>query len=435
MRVPVISTDATLFDELARICRTDRDAAGIEEGSLGGALWFDPTWVGASQAAIEYITYQMPALVVVDFSDPRIEPFDLMGRVASDPWLNNGGVLAIYDRAQDGERIDELPHCNLLISLQRHDVQRQLPTVLRVIRENQQILFQRVMQSDLLSTITGFFTLGMDLRLVPCYANLIANYLYNMAFVDEAEKARTALVLTEMLTNAIEHGSCEITFADKTRHLDAGGKIHDLIARRAAQQGFARRTVFFGYEIERSQSTFVIRDEGPGFDWRRYLKTVEQGDVLSLHGRGILLTVGSVAQIGYNERGNEVTLRVDHRENMTNVLPSAFKNSEIVPVQPGEVVFRQGEESSFIYYMAEGEYRVVVNEREISTLNPTDILIGEMSFLLEERRSATVIAKTSGRLIKISKEDFINGIKAQPYYALFLAKLLAQRIQRRDQQT
>jgi anti-sigma regulatory factor (Ser/Thr protein kinase) len=290
------------------------------------------------------------------------------------------------------------------------------------------------MQSDLLSTITGFFTLTIDLLLVPCYANLIANYLYNMAFVDEQEKARTALVLTEMLTNAIEHGNCEISSAEKSRHLESGGKIHDLIAQRAADPSFARRTVFFGYEIGRSHSTFVIRDEGHGFDWRRQLKHAEQGDVLALHGRGILLTVNSVAQIGYNERGNEVTFRVNHRQNTTNALPSAFKNSDIVTVQPGDIVLRQGEESSFIYYVAEGEYRVVVGDREILTLNPKDILIGEMSFLLEERRSATVIAKTPGRLIKITKEDFINGIKAQPYYAIFLAKLLAQRIQRRDQQ-
>ncbi len=407
----------------------------MPEGASDGRLWFDPVRVAGDHAAIEYISYQMPALVVVDFSDPALAAFTLMERVASDPWLNNGGILAIYDRAEDGARINELKQSNLLISLHRSEVPRQLPTVLQVIRDNQQILFQRAMQSDLLSTITGFFTLGLDLLLVPCYSNLIANYLYNMAFVDGEEKGRIALVLTEMLMNAIEHGSCEISAAEKTRHLDSGGRIHDLIAQRAARPEIAARTVFFGYEIRRDHSTFVIRDQGPGFDWRVHLKTVQEGDILSLHGRGILLSVGSVAELRYNERGNEVTLRVDHRQNTTNAMPSVFKNSEIVTVKPNEVVIRQGEESSFIYYVAEGEYRVEVNGRQINTINPKDILMGEMSFLLEQRRSATVTSMTAGRLIKISKEDFINGIKAQPYYALFLAKLLAQRLQHRDLQT
>ena len=308
MRVPVISTDATLFAELACICRTDMQSVGIEEARPGRSLWFDPTWVGTHQAAIEHITYQMPALIVVDFSDPQIGAFDLMVRVASDPWLNNGGVLALYDRAEDGERIRELAHCNLLISLHRQEVPQQLPTVLRVIRENRQILFQRVLQSDLLSTITGFFTLAMDLRLVPCYANLVANYLYNMAFVDEQEKARTALVLTEMLTNAIEHGSCEITSAEKTRHLEAGRKIHDLIARRMADPRYARRSVFFGYEIERGHSTFVIRDEGPGFDVSAVPGVDGQGKPELEGGRGLSLMRAFMDQVSFNESGNEVTM-------------------------------------------------------------------------------------------------------------------------------
>lgn len=434
MRVPVIATDARLIAEVVRMCAADRDALGSGQARSDGRLWFDPIPVDSHHAAMEYISYQMPALLVVDFSDPAIRGFSLMERVASDPWLNNGGVLAIYDRSEDGARINELKQSNLLISLHHDEVSRQLPTVLHVIRDNQQILFQRAMQSDLLSTITGFFTLGTDLLLVPCYANLVANYLFNMGFVDGDEKAHIALVLTEMLTNAIEHGNCEISSEQKTRHLESGRRIHDLIAERAARPEIAGRTVFFGYEIARTQSVFVIRDQGQGFDWRAHLKSLADGDVLALHGRGILLTVGSVAGMTYNDKGNEVTLRVEHRQNTTNAMPSAFKNSEIVRVQPNEVVIRQGEESSCIYYVAEGEYSVQVNNREINTINPRDILLGEMSFLLEQRRSATITAKTAGRLIKISKEDFINGIKAQPYYAIFLAKLLAQRLQRRDQQ-
>jgi CRP-like cAMP-binding protein len=55
-----------------------------------------------------------------------------------------------------------------------------------------------------------------------------------------------------------------------------------------------------------------------------------------------------------------------------------------------------------------------------------------MSFLLEETRSATVIANTSGKLIKITKESLVNAIKKQPYYGMFLAKLLAQRLVRQN---
>ena len=71
-----------------------------------------------------------------------------------------------------------------------------------------------------------------------------------------------------------------------------------------------------------------------------------------------------------------------------------------------------------------------INGKHVDYLTPDDILIGEMSFLLEEQRSATVLATTPGKLIKVSKEDFITIIQNQPYYGLFLSKLIAKRLHR-----
>jgi CRP-like cAMP-binding protein len=51
-----------------------------------------------------------------------------------------------------------------------------------------------------------------------------------------------------------------------------------------------------------------------------------------------------------------------------------------------------------------------------------------MSFLLNNKRSATVIAVGRGQLMKISKQAFINAIREHPHYGIFLARLLAQRL-------
>jgi uncharacterized peroxidase-related enzyme len=42
---------------------------------------------------------------------------------------------------------------------------------------------------------------------------------------------------------------------------------------------------------------------------------------------------------------------------------------------------------------------------------------------------------TAGTLIRISKRDFVNAIKVKPHYALFLSRLLAQRVARRNAET
>ena len=59
--------------------------------------------------------------------------------------------------------------------------------------------------------------------------------------------------------------------------------------------------------------------------------------------------------------------------------------------------------------------------------------MGEMSFLLNNRRSATVKAETYGRLIKISRKAFVSVVKKYPHYGIFLSKLLARKLVRANQ--
>jgi CRP-like cAMP-binding protein len=136
-----------------------------------------------------------------------------------------------------------------------------------------------------------------------------------------------------------------------------------------------------------------------------------------------------VERIKYNKAGNEVTLEFRHRSGGRNI-PGVLRDNQIVECSPGDVIIRQGDSSDYLYYVAEGEYRVMVDGNHVANLTPADVLVGEMSLLLEETRSATVIATTPGRLIRITKQDFINIIKNQPYYGLFLSKLIAQRLHR-----
>ena len=53
-----------------------------------------------------------------------------------------------------------------------------------------------------------------------------------------------------------------------------------------------------------------------------------------------------------------------------------------------------------------------------------------MSFLLNNRRSATVRAEIDGKLLKISRKSFVTVIKEFPHYGIFLSKLLARKLVR-----
>jgi CRP-like cAMP-binding protein len=153
----------------------------------------------------------------------------------------------------------------------------------------------------------------------------------------------------------------------------------------------------------------------------------EQAAAEALHGRGILIARNYLSDMKYNEKGNEVSFEIAHLAE-TSVIPRVFSAQEEVQVKNGDVIFRQGETSSHLYYIIAGKYDIIANDRKVSTLAPADIFLGEMSFLLNNRRSATVVAVGPGRLMRISKESFINAIKEHPHYGIFLARLLAQRL-------
>ena len=73
-------------------------------------------------------------------------------------------------------------------------------------------------------------------------------------------------------------------------------------------------------------------------------------------------------------------------------------------------------------------FALYVNGKLATVLTPRDIFIGEMAFLLNNRRTATVVAVGDCRLIKVPKNAFLALIRKNPNYGIFLSKMLAQRL-------
>ncbi|MCL2759857.1 MAG: cyclic nucleotide-binding domain-containing protein, partial [Treponema sp.] len=86
------------------------------------------------------------------------------------------------------------------------------------------------------------------------------------------------------------------------------------------------------------------------------------------------------------------------------------------------------------YYISSGTYEVLHKNKRVGTLSSQDIFMGEMSFLLNQRRSATIRATSAGKLIHLTQKTFINIIRDYPHYGVFLSKLLAKRIVRSNVQ-
>jgi anti-sigma regulatory factor (Ser/Thr protein kinase) len=419
--IPFISGSTTLFNRFRRLA-SSRNSPG-----LGSAVHVKPS------LAMEFLNVEMPELVVIDFSDKRFDSFGLLYSIMADPWIFHGGVIALCGGFEQCEQIETVKNATIISAIQIEDMRAQLPRILDIVRGNTRILFQRELGMDLTGNISGSFKIHNDPLEASCFANLISNFLCNSNRIDLAEKPMVTMAIYEMLINAIEHGNCGIGYREKSDWLAQGHPISELIRRKCAGRSIAARRVTFEYSILPDCARLLVADEGKGFDWREYTSGPKHVDASELHGRGIGMAQLWMRNLEYNASGTQARFEIPYRNDVSAATPSMFKTIATQEVKPGSVIFRNGEPGAFMYYIVKGRYDVIVNKHVVSSLSPDDVFMGEMSFLLNNRRSATVKARTAGSLIPISKQDFVEAVKRKPHYALFLSRLLAQRIQRLNQ--
>lgn len=414
-KIPVISSD----DKLNEFIRSQCSVFGNE---------FSPVFFTSKDEVLAFLKYELPELKIVYLSDKKVDVQSIIQEAASDPWLHYGGLIAIHDDMPDKALQEALVEQNLIAALKRREVERGFIRLLKILRQNKQILFQRGIQQHLLKNIAGSFVIDNDPLDITTYSNLVTNYLFNANLINRDTKEKLHVALLELLINAIEHGNCRISYEEKTAWLEQNRDIMDLIREKNKTPEIRARKVYFTYTISPEWSKFAIRDEGDGFDWRARL--ARKREKPELHGMGMQMAGLYVQHLQYNEKGNEVAFEIEHQHNESNIIPAIFDSSQEMVFQDGQYVCSEGEESDYLYYIVAGTLYVYSKGKLVSALSPDDMFMGEMSFLLSNKRSATVVSKGKSVLIRISKQDFVNLIRDNPHYGIFLARLLAQRLAR-----
>jgi PAS domain S-box-containing protein len=96
----------------------------------------------------------------------------------------------------------------------------------------------------------------------------------------------------------------------------------------------------------------------------------------------------------------------------------------------GQIIFLEGDDSKELYILVSGELDILKGRSKISEVTEQGTLFGEMSFLLEARRTATVRAKNDVRAIRIPKEEVTVFLAEFPEAAKKITEVLAQRLNR-----
>lgn len=106
--------------------------------------------------------------------------------------------------------------------------------------------------------------------------------------------------------------------------------------------------------------------------------------------------------------------------------------SERTCFSPGQPLMNQGDAGDCGYLILEGEADVLLDtpggKVKVSDVGPNDF-VGEMALLMDQPRTATIVARTDVATLKITKESFFQLIEDAPKIGIEMMRTLAQRLE------
>lgn len=397
---------------------------------------FDLIFLAQEDEVLEFINYSLPEFLVINFSDPNINIKGIIDHITNDKWIFNLGIIGLFSGEKDveGELLKKYKALNVLTLLDSGRLRSHLVKSAQIIEQNYQLIFHWKFTERLMEGVSGSFIIDNNILAVLLYSGIGATILAQRGLINPDNKMHLQLALSELIVNAVEHGNCGISFEEKSQALASGISAIDLITEKCKDPVINARKVFFDWEIKQDKTIFTIRDEGAGFDVKSYLQKLKNVGKDVPHGRGIRMAAGFSSGLKYNSKGNKVQLTINHDATAEMEIPAGFSGEQVIHVKKGDIVIREGESGDSLYYISSGTYDVTSNGKKVGSLSPQDIFMGEMSFLLNKRRSATIKAASEGKLIFLPQKNFMNVIREYPYYGMFLSKLIAKRLLRSNEQ-
>jgi CheY-like chemotaxis protein/anti-sigma regulatory factor (Ser/Thr protein kinase) len=263
---------------------------------------FDVVLASDGLAALATLAKGLPAIIVTDLQMPNMDGLALVEAVKSE----YPAVPVVLITAHGSEEIAARAlRCGAASYVPKRFLGQDLVQLVR------QIIAMAAPDADQERIIESLdetrfrFTLPNDESLVTPFVRRIEEVVLEMRLCDRTELIRLAVALREATINAIEHGNLEL---DSELRQDDERIYYRLGDERRKQSPYGERRVRIGVAVSRSEATFHIRDEGPGFDPSKLPDPTDPANLCRIGGRGLLLIRTLVDEVTFNATGNEITL-------------------------------------------------------------------------------------------------------------------------------
>lgn len=243
-------------------------------------------------------------LVLLDRMMPGMDGIQVLTRMKADPRLHSIPVI-MQTAATSPEQIREGLAAGAFYYLTKPFEGEALQTIIRSALDDMRT--RRELNANLAdhAVALGFLGEGEFVIRTLDEAHKLASFVALLGPQPET----LAMGLSELLVNGIEHGNLGIDFAEKSRLREAD-RWEDEVDRRLALPENQKRVVRLRVLRDEDRWVFEISDDGPGFDWRRFLD-FDRERAFAPNGRGIALSRQlSFSSLTYIPPGNVVIVTV-----------------------------------------------------------------------------------------------------------------------------
>lgn len=254
------------------------------------------------EEALEAIAHREPSLVLTDIQMPGMDGLVLVQNIRErHPRLP---VILMTAQGSEDLAINAL-RAGAASYVPKKSLARTLTETIRHVLDLSGVDRRRQRLLGSMERRESAFHLDNDPDLLTPLIHLLQEDLGVMGLCDETGRMRVGVALQESLSNALYHGNLEVS--SDLRQEDER-EFYGLAARRRSEHPYRDRHIKIEAKLDRESATYVIEDEGPGFDTSSLDKPIDPEDLMRVGGRGMLLIRTFMDEVSHNSTGNRITL-------------------------------------------------------------------------------------------------------------------------------
>ncbi|MCE9533877.1 MAG: response regulator [Planctomycetes bacterium] len=252
--------------------------------------------------ALQAIAEVSPTLVLTDLNMPEMNGLELVEEIRSDhPTLP---IILMTAHGSEDLALQALQAGAASYVPKRLLADHLIPTVEHIISAaRQERRRNRVLEC--ITRLDAEFELENDPTLVPHVIAHVQEQMLRMKLCDLNGKIRIGVALEESLLNGIYHGNLELS---SDLRQDGSNRFNELAEQRRLLSPYRDRRLHVRVTLTVRETSFVVRDEGPGFDIAKIPDPTDPENLLKASGRGLLLIRTFMDQVIHNANGNQITM-------------------------------------------------------------------------------------------------------------------------------